>query len=392
VLSTKVGYGIPGLADWTGPCIATGGDAALARLATDRLDVVHLHSCPREVLERGEVVEALLAAAEVTRPAGAPWRRCRACETIADSRGAGAARDRETGGAPARATSERELRGVVMRGAGVVGLSVMVAVSLCVSGVPASAQDAAGGSGWTFALEPYIWAAGVDGTVKYEIPPDNEGAADVGLAIEDLTFAFMLTGEARKGDWAIMADMVYLDMQNDGSEVKSVRFAGPGGEVEVAVDADVGTSTTLTGLEWQLAGSYTLARGSSSSLEALAGVRYLTLEAGTAWQISGDVVGPGPGQSFDRSGDVSQRVELWNGIVGVRGALGLGGRWSLPFYADVGAGGSTATWQAVAGVKYAFGWGDLHFAYRYLLYDMKADKLLQDVAFSGAGVGVRFTF
>jgi hypothetical protein len=279
-----------------------------------------------------------------------------------------------------------------MQGKGLVGLSAVAAVLWCASLVPASAQGAAGSGAWTFALEPYIWAAGVDGTVKYEIPPDNEGAADVGLSLEDLNFALMLTGEARKGDWAVMADMVYLDMQNDGSEVKSVRFAGPGGNVEVAVDADVGTSTSLTGLEWQLAGSYTLFRGSRSSLEALAGVRYLTLRASTAWQISGDITGPGAGQSFDRSGDVSQRVELWDGIVGVRGALGLGGRWSLPYYADVGAGEATTTWQALAGVRVAFGWGDLHVAYRYLLWDMKADKLLQDVAFSGVGVGARFTF
>jgi aryl-alcohol dehydrogenase-like predicted oxidoreductase len=59
VLSTKVGYGIPGYDDWTGPVIAAGVDAALDRLRTDRLDVVHLHSCPLETLERGEVVGAL---------------------------------------------------------------------------------------------------------------------------------------------------------------------------------------------------------------------------------------------------------------------------------------------------------------------------------------------
>jgi aryl-alcohol dehydrogenase-like predicted oxidoreductase len=64
VLSTKVGYGVPGLTDWTGPCIAAGVDAALARLRTDLIDVVHLHSCGLEVLERGEVVEALLRAVE----------------------------------------------------------------------------------------------------------------------------------------------------------------------------------------------------------------------------------------------------------------------------------------------------------------------------------------
>ncbi len=59
VLSTKVGYGIPGFDDWTGPVIVAGVDAALRRLRTDNIDVVHLHSCPLEVLERGEVVAAL---------------------------------------------------------------------------------------------------------------------------------------------------------------------------------------------------------------------------------------------------------------------------------------------------------------------------------------------
>jgi aryl-alcohol dehydrogenase-like predicted oxidoreductase len=62
VLSTKVGYGIPGYEDWTGPCVAAGVDEALRLMRTDRIDVVHLHSCPLEVLERGEVIEALEAA------------------------------------------------------------------------------------------------------------------------------------------------------------------------------------------------------------------------------------------------------------------------------------------------------------------------------------------
>ena len=64
VLSTKVGYGIPGVPDWTGPCIEAGVDAALSRLRTDRLDLVHLHSCGLDVLERGEVVEALRRAVQ----------------------------------------------------------------------------------------------------------------------------------------------------------------------------------------------------------------------------------------------------------------------------------------------------------------------------------------
>lgn len=62
VLSTKLGYGVEGFADWTGPCVTAGVDAALARMKTDWLDIVHLHSCPAEVLARGEVVTALEAA------------------------------------------------------------------------------------------------------------------------------------------------------------------------------------------------------------------------------------------------------------------------------------------------------------------------------------------
>ncbi|WP_374401054.1 aldo/keto reductase [Niveibacterium sp.] len=62
VLSTKLGYGIDGFSDWTGPCITAGVEAALQRLRTDRIDIVHLHSCPAETLARGEVIDALDAA------------------------------------------------------------------------------------------------------------------------------------------------------------------------------------------------------------------------------------------------------------------------------------------------------------------------------------------
>lgn len=64
VLSTKVGYGMTGLPDWTGPAVAAGIDAALVRLRTDVIDVVHLHSCPLDVLRNGGVVEPLLRAVD----------------------------------------------------------------------------------------------------------------------------------------------------------------------------------------------------------------------------------------------------------------------------------------------------------------------------------------
>ena len=62
VLSTKLGYGVPGVPDWSGPCITAGVDQALRLLNTDHLDIAHFHSCPRSVLEQGDVMDALEAA------------------------------------------------------------------------------------------------------------------------------------------------------------------------------------------------------------------------------------------------------------------------------------------------------------------------------------------
>jgi aryl-alcohol dehydrogenase-like predicted oxidoreductase len=59
ILSTKVGYGVDGVPDWTHECILRGIDAARDRLRTDVIDVVHLHSCGLDTLRAGEVSDAL---------------------------------------------------------------------------------------------------------------------------------------------------------------------------------------------------------------------------------------------------------------------------------------------------------------------------------------------
>jgi aryl-alcohol dehydrogenase-like predicted oxidoreductase len=66
VLSTKVGYSIPGFQDWTYDCIIAGVDEALKLLRTDYIDIVHLHSCPASVLKESGVIDAL----EKTKEAG----------------------------------------------------------------------------------------------------------------------------------------------------------------------------------------------------------------------------------------------------------------------------------------------------------------------------------
>ena len=65
VLSTKVGYGVDGVPDWTYDCVMAGVDAARDRLRTDVIDIVHLHSCDVGVLRAGEVARALQRCLEV---------------------------------------------------------------------------------------------------------------------------------------------------------------------------------------------------------------------------------------------------------------------------------------------------------------------------------------
>ncbi len=62
VISTKGGYGVDGVADWTGEAITLGINRALRTLRTDRIDVFHLHSCPRAVLEDERILAALESA------------------------------------------------------------------------------------------------------------------------------------------------------------------------------------------------------------------------------------------------------------------------------------------------------------------------------------------
>jgi len=86
-------------------------------------------------------------------------------------------------------------------------------------------------------------------------------------------------------------------------------------------------------------------------------------------------------------------VDLWDGVVGFRGSARLGaGNWFVPYYLDAGAGTSKFTWQAVVGVGYSFGWGDLLLVYRYLSFEQGDDQPVQRLEFAGPALGATFHF
>lgn len=246
---------------------------------------------------------------------------------------------------------------------------------------------------WVFSITPYLWLPSVSGTLKYDVPPGTVGSPEVKTGptdyLEALNFIMMISGEARKSKWLVFTDLIYLHFYAENSEVKAVNFGG--GLVSSSIN--VATSAALDGMAWTLGGGYTALTGRPVTLDVIGGLRYFSLKASTDWQLAAVVTGPGGGQTFPRAGSVAEGVDLWDGIVGIKGRVWLGGsNWSIPYYFDIGTGSSSLTWQGMLGVAYDFKWGGVTLAYRHLYYDQKDDKLLQNFRFYGPVLGVTFRF
>ena len=243
----------------------------------------------------------------------------------------------------------------------------------------AAASAAAGGpSDWQFGAMLYGWLPSVSGDLNHPLPRDTGGGSvsvDADKILDALQFTLMASFEARKGDWSVFTDVIYLDLAGD--ESKSVAL--PGDRFSPVLDADL----ELTGWVWTLAGGYTVWRSGRSYLDVLAGTRLLALD--TELKLTGE----GP---FQRGRKESDSVNLWDGILGVTGRVALNDRWFIPYYGDIGTGSSDVTWQVAGGVGYGFDWGDVMLLYRHLEYDQGDDELLKDVAFSGGMLGVNFRF
>jgi hypothetical protein len=189
---------------------------------------------------------------------------------------------------------------------------------------------------WSFSLMPYLWLPSVDGKVSYG--PSNGGSANVSIDADDyldnLDFALMFTGEARKGRWLIGTDVMYLDFSNATSTVRSVDFNPGSGPVNIATtELDGGTRSSLEGWVWTLGGGYAAVQEPGVSLDVIGGFRLLTLDVETDWQLTATVTGTGPlGETltFERTGSVGESEDLWGRHRGCEGT-GQAGRGQLVF-------------------------------------------------------------
>jgi len=240
---------------------------------------------------------------------------------------------------------------------------------------------------WHYSLTPYAWFPNIYQTLQLNTPLGGGKTVEVEVKpdsyLSNLDFALMGTFEARKGDWALAMDLVYNDFSGEQGKIKTVR--GPRGNESLPIDVNV--NADIKALIWEGIGSYTAARSSAGTLDVFGGVRYLGLD------VSTDLGFSGPDGVLGRSGSTSDRINVWDGIVGVRGEarLGDGGDWFLPYYLDIGAGNySNWTWQGWAGLGYRFDWGDLVLVYRNLAYSTSGDEIIEDMRMAGPALGVTF--
>jgi hypothetical protein len=256
---------------------------------------------------------------------------------------------------------------------------------------------------WKFSVMPYLWVPSVDGKLNYGPPPPGGGSANVNIdtstVLDNLDFAFMINGEARKGRWLIATDLIYLDFGNIDSSVHSATFDfGPRGRVDVGTGANTGTQSKLKGWLWTTVGGYAAVQDPRWNLDVIGGFRYLNLDASTSWQLNASVTATDPVSgataTFARQGSVEKSDTLWAGIVGAKGRAKLGdSRWFVNYYGDLGGWSDLFTWQGALGVGYAFRWGDVILDYRYLYYSQSGqDKLIDNLSFGGFALGANFRF
>ena len=251
---------------------------------------------------------------------------------------------------------------------------------------------------WKFSIMPYLWLPSVDGKLNYGPPPAGGATANVSIdadtLLDNLDFAFMINGEARKGRWLIATDYIYLDFSKADSAVRSVDFNPGPGPINISTSSlNAGTQSSLRGDVWTLVGGYAAVEDPAASLDVIGGFRYLHVSATTDWQLTATVNLPNSTLAFARTGNVNKSQDLWAAIVGAKGRAKLGASdWFVNYYADIGGASELFTWQGALGVGYAFKWGDILFDYRYLYYSQSGDKLIDNISFGGFALGANFRF
>jgi hypothetical protein len=251
--------------------------------------------------------------------------------------------------------------------------------------------------GWSFEASPYGWLAGVRTTINS--PTLGGGVATTEISIpfsdvlKDLRMAAMFAAEGRYDRFSLITDIMYINlgMNVGGARITSVN---PGsGRIVIPLELEASASTGIGTTIWTTAGGYTLAAGPWGNLDAIAGTRFLGVNAQTGYKLTAAIVAPNRTIALSRSGTLSVSGDYWDAIGGVTGRLAIPNtNYFIPYYFDVGTGELPLTWQAFVGVGYRASWADLSLGYRYLDFRNNGSAHVQDLQISGPILAATFRF
>jgi hypothetical protein len=221
---------------------------------------------------------------------------------------------------------------------------------------------------WEFAFAPYLWAAGLEGTVaQFGLAP-----TDIDLSfkdiLENLDIAFMGVGEARRGRFGVFSDIVYTKLSTGGR--------GPAGIFSASLDNQLFIGTAMA--------EYRVVEDGRSSVDLMAGARY--------WWVDTDVrITSGVGLGFSGSDSA-----IWiDPMVGVKGRWQGNSPWYLTGWGMIGGFGvsSDIDWDVMAGGGYEIrDWVSVVAGYRALGVDYKDGPFVWDTVMHGPFLGTVFRF
>ena len=247
--------------------------------------------------------------------------------------------------------------------------SVLFVASVAALALAGQAAAAGNDGDWHVSGKVYLWAS----DTSVSTTEGQEVVAEFEDVIDDVELAFMGSLAARKGRWSWFGDILFVAIDaRDTLPVNGPGIAGP-------VDADVKYEQDV--LVLTAGGGYTIAESESYRFDVAAGVRHLDLQTDIRVDLG---IGPAI--------DVSDSSKVLDGIIGVKGYTDLSDRWYLHYYADIGAGESDLTWQALLDFNYEFSKFDVGIGYRILRWQADGEGLIDDFGFSGPYAGMAFNF
>ena len=214
---------------------------------------------------------------------------------------------------------------------------------------------------WSFRLTPYGWVASMALDTSIGASPPASSETDL---LDILDFAFLLAGEARKGDWGLIGEFNYLALSDE--------FTFPGGRVS--------GKSKLRGFMGGAAVAYRFAGDDRASADVFGGFRIWSLEA-TA--------------TFPRLPAFKRKTTFVDPIIGLRGTYFVTEDIFLSGLVEIGGfgAGSDFQWEALGRVSYRFNdTVSAGLGYRYLALDLSRGSLAVDAAMSGPFIAFDINF